>query len=334
MRGEHDFSGYESQLDQGSSPHARGALAWGECRRIVGRIIPACAGSTPTASSPSTSKWDHPRMRGEHCVLAPFTLPVGDHPRMRGEHMISSYRCVPTPGSSPHARGARCINLVKAHKHGIIPACAGSIPTCRFSGRSLWDHPRMRGEHKWIQVRHLLLRGSSPHARGAPVGPQAHAVGIGIIPACAGSTTPSSRFNLVVKGSSPHARGALRLLHWDARQWRIIPACAGSTGRALSGKVNARDHPRMRGEHCLRVVALFRLEGSSPHARGAPASGASGMCWPGIIPACAGSTTKAETDGYRCGDHPRMRGEHSSFNLSSLFSGGSSPHARGARRGR
>ena len=107
----------------------------------------------------------------------------------------------------------------------------------------------MRGEHHAWAAAPCLVKGSSPHARGAretrgplrPVG--------GIIPACAGSTrharagepgrrdhprmrgehpivsiapTPSS-------GSSPHARGALLGVDGLGAARGIIPACAGST---------------------------------------------------------------------------------------------------------
>ena len=53
----------------------------------------------------------------------------------------------------------------------------------------------------------------------------------------------------------------------------------------------------------------------------------------GIIPACAGSTLNTSSPCSFARDHPRMRGEH--YCLSSVYIGGigSSPHARGARRG-
>ena len=159
---------------------------------------------------------------------------------------------------------------------------------------------------------------------------------IGIIPACAGSTSDDRECTYSYSGSSPHARGA------------PLPRSHTCT--------SALDHPRMRGEHWCRYVVLV-----------AP---------PGIIPACAGSTqyytaqrfTRSGSSPHARGarstrassctrsrDHPRMRGEHKSHLLlldvrhgiipacagstvsnvfAALQSPGSSPHARGAPAGR
>ena len=73
--------------------------------------------------------------------------------------------------------------------------------------------------------------GSSPHVRGAPGGDGLECRGIGIIPACAGSTSPSRKRADSSQGSSPHVRGALALFFPDERKGGIIPACAGSTAR-------------------------------------------------------------------------------------------------------
>ena len=231
----------------------------GEHRGLAGffgsrhRIIPACAGSTPDAmqstlgwmgSSPHArgapetrldgrkTRWDHPRMRGEHYRLIMSWLCIcQDHPRMRGEHR--------------HAEAGEAVSL------GIIPACAGSTfllwasagslsgssphargapRAARMSSSLPTDHPRMRGEHvdrggKFYEptVDHPRMRGE--HRGRYPQDPAEP----GIIPACAGSTAGLPRYGTCVQGSSPHARGA-RLAFLLARFWW-------------------RDHPRMRGEH-------------------------------------------------------------------------------------
>ena len=88
----------------------------------------------------------------------------------------------------------------------------------------------------------------------------------------------------------------------------------------------------MRGEHWVFTRLCACLLGSSPHARGAPAEILYITISHGIIPACAGSTTRA----YGCRsdhrDHPRMRGEHEVPLITALVKKGSSPHARGAPR--
>ena len=169
----------------------------------------------------------------------------------------------------------------------------------------------MRGEHEVEAAITTYDPGSSPHARGAPVGVLDADAPAGIIPACAGSTTSTAAqtggsrdhprmrgehwvaqlTRLWSGGSSPHARGALRVRRLRHRAPGIIPACAGST-------------------------------------RSTASTGGGGA---GIIPACAGSTTARI--GSRCAgwDHPRMRGEHFDQIDSQSERGGSSPHARGAR---
>ena len=230
---------------------------------------------------------------------------------MRGEHRGAPEGLLVRWGSSPHARGAR--RRVPGHPvtRGLIPACAGStyrkhgarlggaglIPACAGStrglpprGRSESAHPRMRGEHTMRKARGPWLQGSSPHARGALVPGRLNRNGVGLIPACAGSTRsvpqswaawrahPRMRgehkldgpLRRVHQGSSPHARGAPRSQRLDHQGSRLIPACAGSTGRGVSLTRPGTAHPRMRGEHHRTGSARRVPRGSSPHARGAP----------------------------------------------------------------
>ena len=172
----------------------------------------------------------------------------------------------------------------------------------------------------------------------------------GIIPACAGSTSgrPSrerpwrdhprmrgehaDKVNqqVVDMGSSPYARGAQAFGRKSSSPAGIIPACAGSTQGSHHGRLFPGDHPRMRGEHLGRSPEVGVLLGSSPHARGAPLRTRGRRAAAGIIPACAGSTLRRRPVGVGGGDHPRMRGEHSTRLRSTALRAGSSPHARGA----
>ncbi len=115
--------------------------------------------------------------------------------------------------------------------------------------------------------------------------------GPGIIPAYAGSTLHFRMLKEHAPGSSPHTRGA-------------------PTGYSTSS-IFDRDHPRIRGEHhrCLTdnlvldgIIPAYagstqedstkseKLEGSSPHTRGA---------------------LRCSRSQCRCPrDHPRIRGEH------------------------
>ena len=229
MRGEHGAHTARRRTRTGSSPHARGAHDTVPKNFLLLGIIPACAGSTPRARTAGSRSGDHPRMRGEHTVSRPIL-------------------CTET-GSSPHARGALRGLFGHTLGRGIIPACAGSTMAETWRLRCRRDHPRMRGEHMLEQSRDSRCPGSSPHARGARRRRDSVRDDRGIIPACAGSTSPSRmgpspgrdhprmrgehwmtrRRAVTSLGSSPHARGA-PLTPTDAPvSTGIIPACAGST---------------------------------------------------------------------------------------------------------
>ena len=208
---------------------------------------------------------------------------------MRGEHVRSTAREVAGKGSSPHARGARWNLRPGGVVMGIIPACAGSTRSGYRAFRGVWDHPRMRGEHRDEGRGAEMTEGSSPHARGAPLWVRQNLTLVGIIPACAGSTRLCTK-STIFKG--------------------IIPACAGSTRAPGSAGRTGWDHPRMRGEHDDESITRIGCWGSSPHARGALIQAVGKRKTVGIIPACAGSTGYCERIVNCDRDHPRMRGEH------------------------
>ena len=208
---------------------------------------------------------------------------------MCGEHFIISARGLGKTGSSPHVRGALGCSVSSADGFGIIPACAGSTSVaCRFSTYR-WDHPRMCGEHACTHPIEKMTAGSSPHVRGAQTVQSGTELALGIIPACAGSTTLSSFHTTCIgdhprmcgehqvrdtmygttQGSSPHVRGALAERSAKLGVHGIIPACAGSTVESVRSTAPRRDHPRMCGEHPDRPPVWKELQGSSPHVRGA-----------------------------------------------------------------
>ena len=73
--------------------------------------------------------------------------------------------------------------------------------------------------------------------------------------------------------------------------------------------------------------------GSSPHTRGALRQQHLPRPGGGIIPAYAGSTRALNPGGVFSADHPRIRGEHSTYKIGTLKATGSSPHTRGAHHG-
>ncbi len=208
----------------------------------------------------------------------------------------------------------------------------------------------MCGEHLAATSFRYSISGSSPHVRGA-LGLDAREGagrgiipacagstddylsrldGGGIIPACAGSTLLASASAQVARGSSPHVRGARDAPAVLDSLDGIIPACAGSTMSRMSAASKSWDHPRMCGEHESARPSTSGTRGSSPHVRGALLLRASVAQLEGIIPACAGSTTRVLTGRRLQGDHPRMCGEHTITTDVNAPLEGSSPHVRGA----
>ncbi len=105
--GEHRMTAYSRMRVIGSSPRRRGARPTVGVHRSHSRIIPAQAGSTPSARPT---------------------------PRRGG-------------GSSPRRRGALGEGLGGGSVDRIIPAQAGSTPTHRRPRSRVRDHPRAGGEH-------------------------------------------------------------------------------------------------------------------------------------------------------------------------------------------
>ena len=310
MCGEHDVVNMSDSTDKGSSPHVRGALPLQSNPAKDGGIIPTCAGSTFSYRDTLTV--------------------LGDHPRMCGEHPSDDGVNSKIAGSSPHVRGAHELASQPRARRGIIPACAGSTSTAAPCLRSARDHPRMCGEHPLLAQMAVPRAGSSPHVRGARSCCFGVTTGVGIIPACAGSTPskalikPRPRDHPRMcgehveadgvgadgEGSSPHVRGAPNIRPLAGKGDGIIPACAGSTACQVALERRRWDHPRMCGEHHALRQSIIWQPGSSPHVRGALRPKPSTVPGFGIIPACAGSTYYSHCKSPILGDHPRMCGEH------------------------
>ena len=188
----------------------------------------------------------------------------------------------------------------------------------------------MCGEHYEVFRLCAVGAGSSPHVRGAPQPRITCRRKIGIIPACAGSTSPwwwplvhlrdhprmcgehpqQAQQQSAEAGSSPHVRGARTIAITSRWVEGIIPACAGSTRSCRRWSRSPGDHPRMCGEHVIDQLATQVGQGSSPHVRGALQVTQVEREAVGIIPACAGSTQCKSSCTSVHRDHPRMCGEH------------------------
>ena len=214
------------------------------------------------------------------------------------------------------------------------------------------DHPRSRGVYMPRYASLPQAEGSSPLARGLPLGGTLAGDGEGIIPARAGFTRRSgllwtsdwdhprsrgvySNDTLVIglrEGSSPLARGLPVAAAKTATGDRIIPARAGFTPRLRSSCGATGDHPRSRGVYVVTSGPWPGPSGSSPLARGLRGQVLGDVVPSGIIPARAGFTPPSV---FRVGanwDHPRSRGVYRAGPRSYGWGGGSSPLARGLRR--
>ena len=250
IRGEHPDHGVGGRRRAGSSPHTRGALEGQGFVAVRVRIIPAYAGSTLIPCSRATSSSDHPRIRGEHA-----------------------------PGSILLVLGS-----------WIIPAYAGSTWLSRGWRLRRGDHPRIRGEHLRLFAQHSVQVGSSPHTRGAPGRRRRRRPQSADHPRIRGEHLHSMTAGVSPVGSSPHTRGAPAEDDHARVGALIIPAYAGSTPTPTWSKNRYWDHPRIRGEHVIKIGADLSAQGSSPHTRGAPPSRLRRRFRERIIPAYAGST--------------------------------------------
>ena len=314
----------------GSSPPTRGARPAGHHRRIHLGIIPADAGSTWTSTPAIAPPGSSPPTRGARQAVRERDQAVLDHPRLRGEHASVTGVRPDIQGSSPPTRGARGPRHRPEVPRRIISAYAGSTSAQPRTWIGIWDHPRLRGEHKPCVTYLHVAPGSSPPTRGAHPLEGGRGAGRRIIPAYAGSTcirhtqvarpgdhprlrgehSSGTSNSWPVSGSSPPTRGALLVRGRQRAHGRIIPAYAGSTSPAPPSPSRQEDHPRLRGEHESDPHGRATLAGSSPPTRGAPRR----------RPTPSGPTA----------DHPRLRGEHmvQLGPLRKLL--GSSPPTRGA----
>ncbi len=192
-------------------------------------------------------------------------------------------------GSPPLARGKRPEKERNHRFPGITPACAGKTPLDVLPCGLRWDHPRLRGEN--IR-RHL-------------------------------HTTQDS-------GSPPLARGKLhkKWLRGDC-DGGITPACAGKTQASVFHALTHQDHPRLRGENRHKICYVVHVLGSPPLARGKPEYNDIADKNKRITPACAGKTPSHLRLIHLYWDHPRLRGENTSFSPPADTLPGSPPLARG-----
>ena len=180
---------------KGSSPLARGTPVMHTPHEVQNGLIPARAGNTSGI-----------RIGAEH---------LGAHPRSRGEHRTKSSVGGAWRGSSPLARGTQA--------HGHLPVTA---PVA---------HPRSRGEHGLISVAFDAPVGSSPLARGTQSAAPSLSIRLGLIPARAGNTPPSTESGAPFR-AHPRSRGE------HSNGVGVGSSCAGSSPLARGTQCSTASH--------------------------------------------------------------------------------------------
>ena len=234
-------------------------------------------------------------------------------------------------------------------RRGSSPLARGLLQPVLSAVWAGMDHPRLRGVYRRTCPATPTSSGSSPLARGLQSGIAGDAPEGGIIPACAGFTSPSLESSAGFSdhprlrgvyaaqedraraqgGSSPLARGLRPRLHGDPLNDRIIPACSGFTAAHPVLPLLRADHPRLRGVYHSAADVAYDERGSSPLARGLHATLFSRYFRHRIIPACAGFTGRVDLPHVHVSDHPRLRGVYLKTVDALVQTVGSSPLARG-----
>ena len=267
-RGENSHSMTPGTSCGGSSPLTRGKLLGADEDAFAGGLIPAHAGKTLGMRTPASSRWAHPRSRGEN--------------------MIHAMRACCALGSSPLTRGKQATDRDHHRIAGLIPAHAGKTSRGCLRSWSRWAHPRSRGENLRLYGLGAMNEGSSPLTRGKRGGGRRSRRGGRLIPAHAGKTHevaeadkargahPRSRGENdgaggVVElpaGSSPLTRGKRRQQAAQQHATGLIPAHAGKTCSLALARAVVWAHPRSRGENRSGLSSATTRTGSSPLTRG------------------------------------------------------------------
>ncbi len=89
------------------------------------------------------------------------------------------------------------------------------------------------------------------------------------------------------------------------------------------------EHPRVCGDHFPNAPTPGYVSGTPPRARGPHGQGVRAGRHAGNTPACAGTTRRSVPNSRAGGEHPRVRGDHTSCPSARLTLIGTPPRARG-----
>ncbi len=228
-------------------------------------------------------------------------------------------------GLSPRVRGSRGAGLLRAARHGSIPAGAGE-PSAASSGRAPGRvYPRGCGGAMTVPHAVTSEAGLSPRVRGSRLARTAPDVNSGSIPAGAGEPRGASRSRLISGvyprgcggaavgiryamtrgGLSPRVWGSLRPIERGGDRAGSIPAGAGEPTGGHTRRSHSRVYPRGCGGAAASAATSASDRGLSPRVRGS--LGQAGGCdgGSGSIPAGAGEPVKDRHGNNRRGVYPR-----------------------------
>ena len=191
-------------------------------------------------------------------------------------------------GSPPLTRGKAALVVVAVFFMRITPAYAGKSDIFLSNNNDNQDHPRLRGEKDLVFCNPDLCWGSPPLTRGKVTVYHAYIALYRITPAYAGKSflvapirTPaqdhprlrgekpaSVRRLFWLKGSPPLTRGKEDSVSCFYSAHRITPAYAGKRQNAARQRMEAKDHPRLRGEKSRWRTPARPGRGSPPLTRG------------------------------------------------------------------
>ena len=272
----------------------------------------------------------------------------------RCSHLLSG------PGELDHRPGGRPppgVHLLSAAAPDLDQS-DGEAGAAQVPGRVLTDQfpcstnsmscPRFRARWRRQQGGDSNA-GTSPPARGKPIGELMAKIADRSIPASTGKTLklvhsaclcpehprqhgenyPRGERRPPLAGASPPARGKPHRRGSGPRGGRSIPA---STGKTFWARCNAAcwpEHPRQHGEN--RRISVLRCgpHGASPPARGKQVQPLVRLQLGRSIPASTGKTRRRRWPGGQKSEHPRQHGENSTGTNSPACGVGASPPARG-----
>ena len=151
----------------------------------------------------------------------------------------------------------------------------------------------------------------------------------------------------------PHTRGRRTQANIGAPAARNTPAYAGKTKVSAARKIDAKKHPRIRGEDSRRLSLSYppvkhpRIRGEDhhlaserallaetpPHTRGRRRAPWTYNREPRNTPAYAGKTVSAKSAAHGREKHPRIRGEDTRAGVANRPPAETPPHTRGRPKG-